>query len=188
MGAPMGLKLIPNLLILLFGIGYFNIDTLTKYRSFESLTLLNSDSALSIGTLDFRRSMIERMIGEFQNFTLTEKLLGSGAGSGTALAMNFISNLRDVNYTSGRVFHNGFLQLLIENGLVGIFLFIILILSTFYYRKSNGISGFGYIWILFYLISVFFTSNPFATSGLLASLIYVTFLVPTFSREIKNGN
>ena len=187
-GAPIGLTLIPNLLILFFTVGYFYIDTLTKYRSFEFLTLLNSDSASSIGTLGFRQNMFERMIGEFQNFTLTEKLLGLGAGSGTALAMNFISNLRDANYTSGRVFHNGFLQLLIETGLVGIFFFIILMLSTYYYRKSNGISGFGYIWILFYLISLFFTSNPFATSGLLASLIYVTFLVPTFSREIKNGN
>jgi O-antigen ligase len=188
MGAPIGLKLIPNLLILFFVVGYFYIDTLIKYRSFEFLTLLNSDSASSIGTLGFRQNLFERMINEFQNFTLTEKFLGLGAGSGTSLAMNFISNLRDTNYTSGRVFHNGFLQLLIETGLVGIFLFIILILSTFNYRKSNGISGFGYIWMLFYLISLFFTSNPFATSGLLASLIYVTFLVPTFSRELKSGN
>ena len=187
-GAPIGLKLIPNLLMVTFLVGYFFIETLIRYRSFEFLGLINSGSTSKIGTLGFRQNLFEIMINQFQEFTLTEKLLGLGAGSGTSLAMNFISNLRDPNYSSGRIFHNGFLQLLIETGLVGISLFIVLVLGIFFYRQKNGISGFGFTWMLFYLISLFFTSNPFATSGLLASLIYVTFLVPTFSRKVKNGH
>ena len=128
------------------------------------------------------------MIDEYENFTLNEKLFGLGAGSGTSLAMNYISSLRDSNYTSGRVFHNGFLQLLIEAGLIGVILFLVLTLTVFHYRKITYISGFGYIWTVFYLIALFFTSNPFATSGLLAGLIYTVFLVPTYRIKPKDDH
>lgn len=184
-GGPIGLRLIPNIFVLFSVVGYFFIDILTRYRSFEFLNLLNSESEARIGTLGFRQDLFARMIDEYQNFTMTEKLFGLGAGSGTSLAMNYIASLRDSNYTSGRVFHNGFLQLLIEAGMIGILLFLILTLAVFDYRKKWNFTGFGYIWTIFYLIALFFTSNPFATSGLLASLAYIVFLVPTYRIKLK---
>lgn len=187
-GEPFALRLIPNIFVLFSVVGFFFIDYLTRYRSFEFLDLLNSDSAARIGTLGFRQDLFARLIYEYGNFTLNEKLFGLGAGSGTALAMNYISSLRDLNYTSGRVFHNGFLQLLIESGLIGVILFLVLTLTVFHYRKITYISGFGYIWTVFYLIALFFTSNPFATSGLLAGLIYTVFLVPTYRIQPKDDH
>jgi hypothetical protein len=187
-GEPLALRLIPNIFVLFSVVGFFFIDYLTRYRSFEFLDLLNSDSEARIGTLGFRQNLFARMIGEYENFTLNEKLIGLGAGSGTSLAMNYISSLRDSNYTSGRVFHNGFLQLLIEAGLIGVILFLILTLTVFHYRKITYISGFGYIWTVFYLIALFFTSNPFATSALLAGLIYTVFLVPTYRIKPKDDH
>ena len=187
-GDPIGLRLIPNIFVLISVIGFFFIDILTRYRSFEFLNLLNSDSEERIGTLGFRQDLFARMIDEYQNFSLIEKLFGLGAGSGTSLAMNYISSLRDSNYTSSRVFHNGFLQLLIEAGFIGVILFLFFALAVFHYRKSTHISGFGYIWTIFYLIALFFTSNPFATSGLLAGLIYTVFFVPTYRIRIKDDH
>jgi len=187
-GDPLALRLIPNIFVLLFVVGFFNIDYLTRYRSFDFLLLLNSNSEAKIGTLSFRQNLFARMIDEYESFTLYEKVFGMGAGSGTSLAIDYIASLQDFNYTSARVFHNGFLQLLIETGVVGVILFLILSLTVFHYRKSANISGFGYIWTVFYLVALFFTSNPFATSGLLAGLIYTVFLVPTYRSKSKDGH
>lgn len=171
--------MLPVALLAFAVIIYQSSKYIQNLRSLEFLSLTNSASKSGIGTLGFRENMLSRMLAEYSQFSVKSTVFGIGAGGGTVLAMNWISSLRDADYSSGRVFHNGLLQLLIENGIFGVSVFlifvIVILVSNPVELKIRII-----VWIPFFSIALFFSGNPFATSGLLAGIIYLPFLIKNY--------
>lgn len=162
---------------------YFFANRLQNIRALDFLSIFSSKSEVDLGTLGFRENMLNRMLAEYSSFGIKSKIFGIGAGGGTILAMGWISSLRDSSYTSARVFHNGFLQLLIENGVFGVVIFVF-IAGIVLYRNREAIGYISLVWVPFFAIALFFSSNPFSSSGLLVSLIYVPFLISSVKRKL----
>jgi hypothetical protein len=160
----------------------FFASKIQNIRSLDFLSVFNSNSQVDLGTLGFRENMLNRMLSEYSSFGFKSKMFGIGAGGGTALAMGWISSLRDSSYTSARVFHNGFLQLLIENGIFGISIFLLVAVIVVYVNRE-AIGHMVLVWVPFFAIALFFSSNPFSSSGLLVSMIYLPFLLPSVRRS-----
>jgi hypothetical protein len=156
----------------------FFASAIQNIRSFDFLSIFNSNSQVDLGTLGFRENMVNRMLGEYSSFGFKSKMFGIGAGGGTVLAMEWISSLRDSSYTSARVFHNGFLQLLIENGIFGVSIFVLIAVALVHVNRE-AIGHMALVWVPFFSIALFLSSNPFSSSGLLVTLIYLPFLIPS---------
>lgn len=166
----------PSLALIISAVVVVNSERVLNYRAFDFFTSLRGTQQGNLGTLGFRENMLTNMLGEYSSFSLKAKAFGLGPGGGTTLAMHWIDSLRDINYSSARVFHNGLLQLLIENGIVGVGLFFLLVLRILYIRGSEKFYLIA-LWIPFYSIGLFFSANPFATSGLLSTFAYIPFFI-----------
>jgi len=131
-------------------------------RNFRITKLFSSDPQSTLGTVEWRKSMYRFMWDYFQSSPWVQKLIGNGLGSGTAIAQKGFGAIPS-DYTSGRVFHNGFLQLLFENGLLGLIAFSLLFFGLIGIIPRANFSRF-FVWYVSYGLIVL-TGNPFAVGG-----------------------
>jgi hypothetical protein len=159
---------------------YFLVSetSLNATRNYNIVSLFSSDASGTLGTVEWRKSMWSYMWNYFQNSNLINQIFGNGLGSGTEIARLSYGNIPS-EYTSSRIFHNGLLQLLIENGVLGLFFFMFLFFGILWkIPKQNYLSFL--IWIIAYTL-ILVSGNPFAiggtvsvlTLGLVLSLIVV---------------
>jgi hypothetical protein len=147
-------------------------------RSFDFLKIFGGNESSQIGTLGFRQQMSSHMINSYLNSDLVTQLIGFGSGSGTWLGGQWLNILlgESSSYTSGRVFHNGMIQILVEQGILGIILFCISCYFCVTQNRVNKAINFRFGWLLLFSIILLLTGNPFSSSGTLTTLAFIPFL------------
>lgn len=143
----------------------------------EKVSVFVNDIVFKGGTASGRDTMIQIAISEFSNGTFVEKLFGRGYGRGGEMIRVL---------TEHGSLHNGFLQLLIVNGIVGLAIVVIFliynIISAIRFISFNKF--WGGIFLALSCMPVFFmmtnTSIIFYSSIDSAMLTIFTIIVPKY--------
>ncbi len=108
------------------------------FSRFSDTTVTNLNARMPIWTSSLK---------EFGNWPLLDILVGKGVGSSRIV-------VSDVNPTLAST-HNGYIQILLEFGLIGFFLFLLVILLCFYSLRATGnsLSTYGCALLAFFAVS-----------------------------------
>jgi hypothetical protein len=154
-------------------------------RSLEFLKLFENNGSTQIGTLGFRQQMSSHMVNSFMNSDLLTHLIGYGAGSGTWLGGQWLDVLLGdaSSYTSGRVFHNGVIQVLVEQGILGLVIICISCFFSVIQNRTRKDANFRFGWLLLFCVVLLLTANPFSSSANLTILAFIPFLTRISSQK-----
>ncbi len=112
-----------------------------------------SSGSIKVGTIEWRMNQASRDLGVFFNQPLSTQLLGYGEAGYTKIGQKEWTNKGLLQQYAS---HNGFVLIIIERGLLGLFIFIVVFIYLLFvsiksFRKDTSVFPF-FIIIVFYLV------------------------------------